>query len=768
MEQSHQVPLLMVKPCLLLLAGGLAAQHTTLPVTSDQCSLLLVASIFMLVWKGSRLAGLFIFGFALFMLAGQDIIAKRLHSAYAGDSMLARVRIVDFPRATGDSVVMTVEPVSDPRLPPRSRVSWFEPPVMPAIGEVWELELRLRRPRGNFNPGVFDYESWLFRERNHATGYVVGGKRNRLLWSGTASGLDQWRGEFVVRARAASESASAAAVLAAIGVGARHLVSRDQWDHFAVSGTSHLMAISGLHVGLAALTAFLVAFAMLGAWPRGPNTYVVAMIAGVVCASLYALISGFGVPARRAVVMLLVAALAVARRRQVDAGATVAVAAILVFVTDPITTLTPGFHLSFAAVILLLWLARHKLVFKGRWQITSAPSRLFIMQIFLLFGLAPLTTMIFQRLSLIATPVNFFAVPLFSFVTVPLTLGGIVIVNVSERAALYLLRLAALSIDILEAYIAQMAEMPFADARLAQIDGFALLIVFVPLAWVLLPRGWPGRRIAVLGLVAVLVWRPAAPPTGCFDAWTLDVGQGLSVAVQTREETLLYDTGMAWRGGGSVAEQVILPFLRSRSIRKVDRLVVSHADLDHSGGAAAIAGGVEVGSVFLGEPLPGSAGQRCRAGQSWQSGGVGFEFLHPSRESSVEGNESSCVLRVTAGPHSLLLTGDIEAASERALIRHQAPLDADIVVVPHHGSMTSSTAPFVASVQPDYAVISAGHANRWGLPKAAVVDRWAGAGAAILNTASSGAVRFRVCASGGIVEMNENRAGRRRFWHAET
>ena len=768
MEQSHQVPLLMVKPCLLLLAGGLAAQHTTLPVTSDQCSLLLVASIFMLGWKRLRLAGLFIFGFALFMLAGQDIIEKRLQSAYEGDSMLAQVRIVDFPKATGNSVVMTVEPVGDARLPPRSRVSWFEPAVMPAIGEVWALELRLRRPRGNFNPGVFDYESWLFRERNHATGYIVGGKRNRLLWGGTASGLDQWRALFVMRAQAASESANAAAVLAAIGVGARHLVSRDQWDRFAVSGTSHLMAISGLHVGLAALTAFVVAFTVLGAWPRGPNTYVVAMIAGVVCAASYALISGFGVPARRAVVMLLVAALAVVRRRQVDASAAVAVAATLVFVTDPITTLTPGFHLSFAAVVLLLWLARHKLFFKGRWQIASAPSRLFIMQIFLLFGLAPLTAMIFQRLSVVATPVNLVAVPLFSFVTVPLTLGGLVIGNVSEPGALYLLRLAARSIDLLEVYIARMAELPFAAATLAQINGYALLILLVPLAWVLLPRGWPGRRIAVPGLIGVLVWTPAAPPPGCFDAWTLDVGQGLSVAVQTREETLLYDTGMAWRGGGNVAEQVILPFLRSRAIRKVDRLVVSHADLDHSGGAAAISGGVEVGSVFLGEPLPGIAGQRCRDGQGWRSGGVQFDFLHPSRESSVEGNASSCVLRVTAGPHALLLTGDIEAASEHALIRRQAPLDADIVIVPHHGSATSSTAPFVRSVQPDYAVISAGHANRWGFPKAAVVDRWAAAGAAILNTASSGAVRFRVCASGGVVEMDENRAGRRRFWHAET
>jgi competence protein ComEC len=768
MEQSYEALQLMVKPCLLLLAGGLAAQHNMLPVSSDQSSLLLVASICMLARRSLRSAALILFGFALFMLAGEDIIAKRLHPTYAGDSMLSKVRIVDFPRSTGGSVVMTVEPVGDQRLPPRSRVSWFEPLVVPAIGEVWELELRLRRPRGNFNPGVFDYESWLFREKHHATGYVVGGKRNRLLWGGAASGVDKWREQFAAQAQAASESEGAAAVLAAIGVGVRHLVSREQWDRFAVSGTSHLMAISGLHVGLAALTAFLVAFAILGAWPLASNTYVVAMIAGVVCAALYALISGFGVPARRAVVMLLVAALAVARRRQVDAGAAVAVAAVIVFVTDPITTLTPGFHLSFAAVVLLLWLARHRVISTGRWKVLNKPRQLVVMQVFLLFGLAPLTAIIFQRLSVMATPVNLVAVPLFSLVTVPLTLGGLVVSDLYEPAALYLLRLAAHSIDFLESYIALMADIPFADATLAQIHGYALLIVLVPLAWVLLPPGWPGRRVAVLGLAALLTWRPAMPPAGCFDAWTLDVGQGLSVAVQTRDSTLLYDTGMAWRSGGSVAEQVILPFLRSRSIKHIDWLVISHADLDHSGGTFAISDKLGVGNVLYGEQLPGISGRRCRSGQGWQSSGVNFTFLHPALHSNVEGNASSCVLRVTAGSYGLLLTGDIEAASERALIQSQVPLAADVVIVPHHGSTTSSTVPFVNSVQADYAIVSAGHANRWGFPKSAVVARWSTAGAEVLNTASSGAVRFRVCASGGVVEMEKERSLRRRFWHAAT
>lgn len=466
--------------------------------------------------------------------------------------------------------------------------------------------------------------------------------------------------------------------------------------------------------------------------------------------------------------MLLVAALAVVRRRQVDGSAAVSLAAIVVFVTDPISTLTPGFHLSFAAVVLLLWLARRKEIPANTWRVLSAPRQLVVMQVFLAFGLAPLTAIIFQRFAVIATPVNLVAVPLFSFVTVPLVLAGLVIGDVFESAAINLLRISAHSIDLLEAYIARMVELPFADAALAQARGYAMLLVVVPLFWVLLPSGWPGRRLAILGVVALLMWKPAATPAGCFDAWVLDVGQGLAVAVQTREDVLLYDTGMAWRGGGTAAEHVILPFLRSRGIEHIEWLVVSHADLDHSGGVSVIPESLSVGTVLVGEPLEGVAGQRCLEGQAWRSGEVDVEFLHPAGNSDLEGNESSCVLRITAGPYGLLLTGDIEAASERELIQRLAPLAADIIVVPHHGSTTSSTAPFVDSVHADYAVVSAGYANRWGFPKARVVERWTARGAAVVNTAASGAVQFRVCAAGGVVEMHEERRRRHRFWHAET
>ena len=762
----------MIPVCLLILAGGIAAQHSRLPIDSDQCNVLFVAVVIAFFVPRVRWFAFALFGFALFMNAGNRIIEARLEPQFVGDSMLARVRIADFPRVTGASVSMLVEPISDPRLPARSRVSWFEPATIPVIGDVWEFELRLRRPYGNSNPGLFSLENWMFREKIHATGYIVAGKRNRLYSSGSLSWIEQYRRAFVVRVNAIG--GEPAAVLAAIGVGARHLISRDQWERYATTGTSHLMAISGLHIGLAATAAFMMIVFVLGVCRLRGNHLDHGIISAAIVATLYAVISGFAVPSQRATMMLGLAALAFFSRRRADPARIVAAVALLVFIVDPISIMMPGFGLSFGAVVALLWFAKSASLSprdeRYLAKATAALRKLFGMQFALLFGLMPLTALIFHRISFIAPVANMIVVPVFSLITVPLTLASMIIHPVWEGGASWLLGAAAKSVQVVERVIFEAAQVPGASAEPSGIggdDGTYLCFILLPAIWLVLPRGWPGRGIAPLGIVALLLHSPALPPRDCVDVHVLDVGQGLAVALQTRQRFVLFDTGASYRGGGSAAEQLVLPFMRYKGLDKIDWLVVSHADDDHAGGVSALTGEIAVGGILVGEPLPRlrQSSMSCVAGHSWRAGAAVFRVLHPGPGNLMTGNDSSCVIAVSVGEHQLILTGDIETAGEQRLLAESDLQGVTAVVIPHHGSLTSSSPRFVNRLRPNLAIASAGRNNRWDFPKDRVVRRWEGAGATVLSTASSGAISFRLCANDGISLLREERLRRRRFWH---
>lgn len=726
--------------------------------------MLFVATILLLSLRRVRWVAFPLLGFTLFMQAGNVTLEARLAEQFAGESMLTQVRISDFPKVSGASVAMLIEPVADKRIPTRSRITWFDPPQVPAIGEIWELELRLRRPHGNSNPGGFSLENWMFREQLHAAGYVVAGKRNRLLRVGELSLIETYRRNFVERAKV--HGTSAAAVLVAIGVGSRHLIPRQQWDRYAKTGSSHLMAISGLHIGLAAAATFFLVALFSGACRLQGNHLDHATVGAVCMATVYALISGFAVPSQRATIMLGLAALAFLARRRVDAGRIVAVVALLVFAVDPVSLMMPGFALSFGAVVVLLWFGCRY------WQprLGLRVLQVFVMQFILLFGLMPMTVLIFQRIAITAPLVNLITVPVFSFITVPLTLASMLLEPVWDTASIELLRLSAASIRGIEWVIGGFAKLPVADISIAGVDGIGgavFCFIFLPALWIILPRGWPGRWIAVLAVIALVTHKPATPRHACVDTHVLDVGQGLAVLVQSKERTLVFDTGASYRGGGSAAAQVIQPFLRHRGIEAIDWLVVSHADDDHAGGVSTLIRQLEVGQILAGEALPGVDREvfSCELGQMWAADGIEYRFLHPKPGNHLAGNDSSCVLVISAGDYHLVLTGDIEAAGERNVLT-QFPFEStSVVLVPHHGSLTSSSPAFVNRLRPDLAVASAGYANRWGFPKERVTQRWEGAGAVFLDTANSGAVSFRLCKRDGVSRLREERLQRRRFWH---
>jgi competence protein ComEC len=289
--------------------------------------------------------------------------------------------------------------------------------------------------------------------------------------------------------------------------------------------------------------------------------------------------------------------------------------------------------------------------------------------------------------------------------------------------------------------------------------------------WALLPPGFPGRSIAWIAAIALVLQKPESPPSGCVDVQILDVGQGLSVVIQTRAHTAVYDTGPAFRSGSNSADLVLLPFLRSRSISKIDKLIVSHADLDHAGGLGAVLANVEVNELIAGEQLaadeslPHRAG-RCVDGMRWHWDGIDFLVIHPEPGRSRPGNDASCVLQIDARGNRALVTGDIERPVEQVLVSRRKLKPSQLVVVPHHGSRTSSSLTFVDSLNADFAVVSAGYGNRWGFPRPDVANRWLRSGATLLTTGDSGAIRQRMCA--GILPQVpvEQRRVYRRYWHA--
>lgn len=426
--------------------------------------------------------------------------------------------------------------------------------------------------------------------------------------------------------------------------------------------------------------------------------------------------------------------------------------------------------LSFAAVLVLIWLAqrmRNGSARKLAARLLFGVRQLSTVQGVLLLGLLPLTVLIFDRVAFVAPVVNLIAVPVFSLVTVPFTLAGLLLDGRFQVLGDPALHVAAISQEFLQYLIVIAAELPGAGHTLSAVTGTAWLLLFLPVLWVFLPPGWPGRRLALIAVIALVLQRPAPPDYGCVAVDVLDVGQGLAVVLRTHARTVVFDTGPAFRGGGTAAEAVILPYLASKGISHVDTLIVSHSDLDHSGGVEAMLSRVNVAQLLVGESLRGQerAQAFCNAGDTWEYDDIEFSFIYPPRDGLRDGNNASCVLRVTAGDHQLLITGDIEQPAEQQLVRDGVLGGVDAVVIPHHGSRTSSTAPFVSALTPDLAIVSAGFDNRWGFPKDDVVARWAGVGARVLETSTSGAIGIRLCERSGINEVIEYRHEHRRIWH---
>lgn len=767
-------PRSMVSRAVALVAGAYAVSLCRMLPPFDLLPVVgAVTAVALCAVPACRRIGPVLLGFAVCWGAAADVIADRLDPALERVDLERVFRVADFVDSRSETVRLLVTPLDDPGLPRRIRLSWYDAADVPRFGECWRLNVRLRRPRGMANPGSFDYERWLFRSGIGASGYVRRGVR----------AVDCPPAEFLDRARAALSGRlierlpddDAAAILSAITVGARQRITREQWQRYAVTGTSHLMAISGMHIGLAAGSAWLLArLLLLGCGPRGSHRDR-ALLAALLAALSYATLSGFAIPARRAAMMVAIATGAAVARRPAAAGHLLGVTCFCAVLLDPISVFAPGFQLSFAAVAILMWLSRRRGAVPEpdgrstalRPRLVARLRRLVGLQFGLLFGLFALTLATFGRLAWLAPLVNLLVLPVFNLVTVPAALLGTALDGPVARLGDGLLHAAWLSVHWMLDIIRLASDLPGAGVDLAAPGGLSLLAAWCGAAWIALPVGWPGRRIAILALIAALYAAPVRPPPGCADLHVLDVGQGTAVVVRTQRHAIVFDTGPAFRSGSDTGALVVSPFLRSLGVQRADLLIISHADNDHAGGVASVLRAVEIGALLTGEPLvaAGTPQYPCAGGQLWEWDGVRFRILQPPAERRREGNNASCVLEIEAGGVRALLTGDIEAVTERELVRQRLLSPSELVVIPHHGSSTSSHRRFVDVLSPRVAVATAGFDNRWGMPKPDVSERWRGVGARLIETASSGAVAFRMCARSGLEMRAEHRSRSRRIWH---
>jgi len=758
-------------------------------------------------------------GFAWAAFVAQAALSNQLAKADEGRDFEIVGTIDSLPSRQEGSTRFNFAVESPLDVPPRIVLSWYAgrragsgaapPELLP--GERWRLKVRLQRPHGNANPFGFDYELWLLEQGIRATGYVRSEGRNERLSGFVPTAHDAIeRARFAIRERinAALPDARYAGVIAALAMGDQRAIPQQDWQMFSRTGISHLVSISGLHITMiAGLVAWLVGWLwrksfFMPEWqlPLLLPAARLAVIAGFLAAWGYVALAGFGVPAQRTLYMLAVVALAVWLDRLSAISHVLALAAGVVVILDPWAVMWPGFWLSFGAVAAILYATVGRMSLAGSaptpgefdpvaggeaalnpgtwrnaaWFVRMRENlRLAAMtQLAVTVGLIPLTMLLFAQVSLVSPLANAIAIPVISLLVTPLALAGSVL---PAPLAAPVLQCAHWLLEVLLELLQWLSAQPLAVWSAPAPGWPVFAFALAGTAWMLAPRGWPLRWLGLACWLPLLSAQPESPPAGELRAIAFDVGQGMAVLIETSGHRLLYDTGPAYTPETNGGNRVILPYLRSRGINALDGMIVTHSDTDHSGGALAVLRDTRIGWVLsslpAGHPIAEASPRHahCIAGQAWEWDGVRFEMLHPSAASyddpGLKPNGRGCVLRVTTRTGSVLLPADIEAPQEAALVAATPEkLAADVLLVPHHGSGTSSTPGFLAAVQPQHAVFQLGYRNRYHHPRADVLQRYGDMGAGIWRTDEAGAVSLDL---GDRLAISTWRAQHPRYWHGQ-
>lgn len=759
-----------------MLAGTLAfiAGIYTLMQLSSLPSLfcLLLLPVLIILYRNHvvfRYAFYFYFGFCYVLLVSYLQINHGLEPKIENKDVIVTGVITSVPEIRKDHsrFLIELETLSDKsrnkfKPPKLARLSWYKSKSIPKPGEKWQFKVRMKRPYSFMNSGGFDYEAWMFRQGIKATGYVKKSALNKKIKNTNQFFIEKQRYKIASQLKQQLDNPILGLVLA-LSLGERSQLNAGQWQVLTQTGTNHLIAISGLHLGLIAGFIYFIAYFIWRQFyfltQRLPAPYF-ASLAAFVGAIIYALLSGFALPAQRAIIMLGVLFFSIIQPKRMLISNVISIAAILILILDPFAVIAVDFYLSFMAVMFILYLTRFRV--NKQYKLT----KWIVLQCLLSLCLVPILILWFKQIPLYSVIANLVAIPIIGFLIVPLSLIALIFLFVSPVLAETLYALIETIYAWLWSWLAFLSELNYSVIAIASPNLISLFLVLVGVLILTMPRGLPARYLGIFFFLPLLFPMKELFKDGEFEFVLLDVGQGLSAVVQTQNHTLLYDAGARFSERFNTGDAVVKPYLRQKGVRDLSMFIVSHGDNDHIGGANAVINNFRINQIISSVPekLAGEKAEHCGEGQLWQWDDVDFEMLSLASATGLSGNNASCVLKVSSKYGSVLLTGDIEKEAEAVLVnKYRKKLISDILLVPHHGSKTSSTKAFISAVSPEYAFIPAGYKNRFGFPKQDIMARYDTFSVKTYISHETGELSAKFFKTG--LQINEFRTKNRRFWH---
>ena len=677
----------------------------------------------------------------------------------AGETVQVTGRISGLPQHRGQSVRFVLEPVgdSDRALPTRIQVSWFRPREYLQPGEIWEFPLRMQPPRGRLNPGGFDLRRYLLAERIGAVATVQGRavRVESAPWRGVVDRQRQFLSE---RLQAETTRLDHAALLRALGLADRSAMENELRELLQRTGTAHLLAISGLHIGMVAGMA-----ALLIGWLLSPALLVkpgldrrrIAIGAALAAALGYAWLAGFTLPTVRALIMLSVAGVALALRRGLRPAHALLLAVLAVLLVDPTAPLATGFWLSFSAVAVLIWGFAWRPGGSGQGWVRS----LILAQLVIAVGLLPLNVGVFSQWIPGAVVANLIAIPLIGVWVLPLLLLALLLMLLGLPASLPILGAEA-GLQWLLQTLEWVDGQSWSHRQMPAGGLPALVVGMFGALWLLAPPGWPARWLGGLLLLPLLF--PAGRPIdrGALELLMFDVGDGQAIVLESDGKRLLYDTGPGDGEGRDSIRSLIAGVGTGSDPPQLHGLIVSRPHRGHSGGLGSAADWTHPLRVRTAAGIQGTA---CRQGERWHLGRYQVSFLHPSEALPDLGDNSSCVVHVAGPGGSVLLTGAIDRQVEQRLLLENPALSADVLVLSAGGHRRAADAAFLKQISPGLALASVDRYDRFGRPHREVLQRLQNESVPIFSTGACGAIRVRLTPAEGI-DVETERGRRRRFW----